>query len=160
MKTLIIYYSLSGRTRAVATVLTKELGADVEEIRCKRYAPGFRGSVRAGYDSWRGRLPLIEPLSDTPSRYDLVLIGGPIWARHPATPVRTFLRQEASRLPGVAFFLTHGGSAAQRALHEMEQLAARPPIATLVVREADARKGNFGVAVSSFASTLRMSKAA
>ena len=76
MKTLVVYYSLSGTTRAVATALAKELGADLEEIRCKRYAPGFSSALRAGYDSWRGNLPPIEPLSRAPSRYGLVVVGG------------------------------------------------------------------------------------
>jgi hypothetical protein len=160
MNTLIVYYSLSGTTRAVAAALAQELGADIEEIRCGRYSLGFWGFLRAAYDSWRGNLPAIEPLVHAPSRYDLVLIGGPIWASHPATPVRAYLRQEASRLPSVAFFLTHGGSAGQQVLREMEQLIGRPPITTLVVREGEVRRGTFSSAVFSFAATLRMRKSA
>ena len=160
MHALIVYYSLSGTTRAVATALAKELGADIEEIRCTRYSPGFWGYLRAARNSWRGKLPSIEPLTHVPSRYDLVVVGGPVWAFHPATPLRAYLRQQASRLPGVAFFLTHGGSAAQQSLGEMAQLAGQAPIATLIVREADVRQGKFNPAVSSFAATLRVGKAA
>jgi flavodoxin len=159
MKALVVYYSLSGTTRTLATALAKELGADIEEIRCGRYSPSFWGFLRAGYDSWRGELPAIEPLSHAPSRYELVAIGGPIWAWHPATPVRTYLRQEGSRLPAAAFFLTHGGSAAERCLREMEALSGAAPKATLVVREIDVKRGNFAPAVSSFASALRKGKA-
>jgi flavodoxin len=57
MKTLVPYYSLSGTTRTVATQLAGDLGADIEEIRCKRYLPGFWGYLRAAYDSARGNLP-------------------------------------------------------------------------------------------------------
>jgi hypothetical protein len=155
MKALIVYYSLSGTTRSVAAALARELAADIEEIRCSRYSPSIWGAIRAGYDSWKGNLPAIEPLSRAPSQYEVVVIGGPIWAFHPATPVRTYLRQESPRLPAAAFFLTHGGSAAQRSLREMELLAGQPPKATLVVREADVKAGTFGSAVSSFASALR-----
>ncbi len=114
MRALVIYYSLSGTTRAVATALAQVLGADVEEIRCARYSPGIWGALRAGYDSARGKLPAIAPLARTPSRYELVVIGGPIWAFHPATPVRAYLQQEKARLSTVAYFLTHGGSAGRR----------------------------------------------
>lgn len=155
MSMLVAYYSLSGTTRTLATALAKELGADVEEIRSDRYAPDVWGSIRAGYDSWLGNLPPIEPLVHLPSRYALVVLGGPVWAFHPATPVRAFLRQEGSRLRNLAFFLTHGGSAAGRTLREMARLAGRSPIATLVVREADVKAGSFGSAVSSFATALR-----
>lgn len=160
MRTLVVYYSLSGTTRTAATALAKELGADIEEIRCGRFSIGFWGFLRACRDSWKGNLPPIEPLTHAPSGYDLVVIGGPIWAWHPAPPVLAFLRQEASRLPGVAFLLTHGGSAAQRSLGEMQRLAGRAPLATLVVRAADVAQGKFGPAVSSFAATLRTAKAA
>jgi len=155
MSYLVIYYSFSGITRAVATALADELGADTEEIHCGRYSPGFWGSVRAAWDSWRGHLPIIEPLAHVPSRYEFVVVGGPIWAFRPATPVRAFLREYT--LPGarLAFFLTHGGSAARRSLHEMERLAGRAPIATLVVREADVKNGTFVPAASSFVAALR-----
>ena len=160
MKTLIVYYSLTGTARAVATALAQELGADIEEIRCTRYAPRLSGVVRAIYDTWRGNLPPIEPLLRALSLYDLVVVGGPIWASHPATPVRAFLRQKRSQLPSVAFFLTHGGSAGERSLGEMQSLAGLAPKATLVVREVDVKNGKFASAVSSFASKLAKSKAA
>ena len=155
MNALVVYYSLSGTTRKVAATVAKGLGADIEEIRCERYSSGFFGFIRAGYDSWKGRLPPIKPLSKPLSRYGLVVIGGPIWAFHPATPLRSFLRNEAPKLGEVAFILTHGGSAAEQSLREMEQLAGRMPKATLVVREVDVRTGKFVSAVSSFVSSLR-----
>jgi flavodoxin len=76
MNALIVYYSLSGTTQAVATALAKDLDADVEEIRCDRYSPSFWSRVRAGYESWKGSLPTINPLSHAPSHYELVVIGG------------------------------------------------------------------------------------
>lgn len=157
MATLIVYYSLSGTTRTVATTLAQQLGADIEEIRCRRYA-GFWGSLRAVYDAWAGKVPSIEPLNRPLSDYDLVVIGGPIWVFHPATPVLAFLGREAARLSTTAFFLTHGGSAGPESLRAMEQRAGRAPVGTLLVRAADVKSGKFRSAVSSFASTLRAAK--
>lgn len=155
MKALVAYYSLSGKTHTVASALAKELDADIEAIRCQRYAPGFWGSIRAAYDSWRGYLPLIEPPTHASSAYDIVAIGGPIWAWHPAAPVRAYLQHQGPKLPAVAFFLTHGGSPPEPSLREMERLAGKPPKATLVVREADVRSGKFAPEVASFAATLK-----
>ncbi len=158
MKTLIVYYSWSGWTRLVAVALAGELGADIEEIRCGRYSPGFWGRMRAILDGWQGDLPQIEPLSHLPSSYDLVVIGGPIWVFRPATPLQSFLRQESSKLPEVAFFLTHGGSAGKQSLREMQTLAGKAPVGTIVIRDIDIKNGTFVRAVSSFAESLRGSK--
>jgi len=160
MKALVVYYSLSGTTRVVAEALAKELPADIEEIRCGRYRRGFSGFIRAGFDSWAGRLPPIEGLTHAPSAYDLVVIGAPMWVFHVATPVRAYLKQEAGKLSRAAFFLTHGGSRADKAFHEMEALAGLPPKATLVMREADVKSRRIGSAVSSFATALQNSKVA
>ena len=86
MRALVIYYSLSGNSRAVATALANALGADIEEIRCSRYAPGIWGALKAGYDSVRGKLPPIAPPTHSASRYELVVIGGAhlgLSSRHP-----------------------------------------------------------------------------
>jgi len=160
MKTLVAYYSLSGTTRPVAAALAQKLNADLEEILCARYHPRFFSYIKAGYDSWADRLPVIQPTKYPPSLYDLVVIGGPMWAWRAATPVRTYLRKEAGRFANVAFFLTLGGAPAEKAFSEMEVLAGRVPIATLVVRQADVTNEEFGPAVSSFASALQMMKAA
>jgi hypothetical protein len=79
---------------------------------------------------------------------------------HPATPVRAYLKLEHSRLPRTAFVLTHGGSAGERSLREMEQIAGKAPLATLVVREMDVRAQRFASALSSFEAQLRKAEAA
>ena len=160
MSTLIVYYSLSGNTRTVATALAKQLGADIEEISCPRYTTGFWGFLKAAGDSWKGRLPAIRPLLLDPSRYGLVIVAGPIWAFHPSTPLRAFLQQYAGELRDVAFVLTHGGSAGEQSLRQMEQLVGKPPVARLTIREADIKSEKFHLAVSALAASLQTKKAA
>jgi flavodoxin len=155
MKGLVVYYSLSGNTRSVATALARDLAADTEELRCPRYASGVWGYMRAGFDSWKGNLPAIEKLSHTPLQYELVVVAGPIWAFHPATPIRTFLKQERTRLPRVAFLLTHGGSAGERSLREMEKIAGQAPVANLIVRQQDVKGRTFASSLASFEAKLQ-----
>ena len=157
MRALVVYYSLSGTTRVLAEALAKELAADIEEIRCTRYRPGPWVFVKGVFDSLAGRMPPIERPTHAPTTYDLIVIGGPIWASHPAPPVHAYLQHEAGRFSNAAFFLTHGGSSPEKALGEMETLGGVAPKATLVVRESDVKSGRFSSAVSSFAATLRKS---
>ncbi len=154
MTTLVVYYSLSGTTRAVAEALAKNLGADIESLRCDRYN-GVSAWFRAPYDNWTGYTPPLAALSHDISRYDCVAVGGPIWFWRPAAPIRSFVMKEASRLPDLAFFLTHGGSAGEKSLKEMEQLAGKRPLASLVVRAAEVKADAFRSKVASFASALR-----
>jgi hypothetical protein len=155
MKTLIVYYSLTGRTRALAQALVQELGADSGEIECARYRPGFWAYVKGSYDSATGRLPAIDSPGGSPSEYDLVVLAGPIWASHAAPPLRAYLRMQDGRFSSVAFVLTHRGSPPDKALRELRTLAGVVPIGALVVRESDIRTGAFKRAAVAFADTLR-----
>jgi hypothetical protein len=157
MRTLVVYYSLAGTTRSLAQALARELGADIGEIRCPRYQPGPWGFLRAAWDSVAGRLPPIEAPELTVGAYDLVLVGAPMWASHPATPVRAFLRREAGRLPPrVGFFLTLGGSPAAKALDEMAALAGRRPVAAVAVRDKEVKSGEVAAALAVFRQTAKV----
>jgi hypothetical protein len=160
MRALVVFYSLTGTTRRVARALAAELGADLEEIRCPSYYRGFFGFWRAGYASWKSKIPEIGPPQHDPSKYDLVVVGGPVWAWNVCTPVRAYLTRAAGRLPAVAFFVTVGGVGFEQALATMEALAPRNPAATLTQRTEDFNRGTDHTATASFAAALRRTKAA
>ncbi len=160
MKILVVYYSLSGNTRRVATALAEALGADLEELRCDRYARSFLGVIRAGYDSWKGALPPLEPPSRAAADYDLAVIAGPIWSWRAAPPVRAWLTAERERLRRFAFLLTHGGAGAEKSLRELEEIAGRAPAAALVVKEKDIKSESFAEALRAFAAELSASASA
>jgi flavodoxin len=155
MRTLVVYYSLSGATRTLAQAIAHEIGADLEEIRCGRYRLGPWGYLRAAYDSLVGRLPAIEAPQRRPADYDLVLIGAPIWTAHPATPVRSWLRSYGGAIRKAGFFVTLGGAPADKTFREIGALAGRAPLATLAVRDKDVKAGNVRAAVESFVAALR-----
>jgi flavodoxin len=160
MKILVVYYSLSGTTRRVAEALAKELGADLAEIRCERYRLGPLGFIKAAYDSWADRLPAIAVPQNPSAVYDLIVVGGPMWAMRVATPVRAYLRQEAGRFARVAFLMTLGGAPSDNAFREMEALAKRPPVAMLALSDRDLKAGKLAASVQGFAAGLKARQAA
>ena len=160
MRALVVFYSLTGTTRRVAQALAAALGAEMEEIRCPKDRPGFFGFWRAGHASWRSKIPEIARPERDPSHYDLVLVGGPVWAWNACTPVRAYLMREVARLPVVAFFVTVGGVGFERALATMEALAGRKPAATLVLRTEDFKRSGDQAAIADFTATLHRSEAA
>lgn len=155
MRALVVCYSLTGTTRRVAQALAAELGGELEEIRCPRYRPGLLGSLRAGHDSWRSLIPEIESPANDPSQYELVVVGGPIWAWNASTPVRAYLTRTAARLPAVAFFATAGGAGFERAFATMEALAGRQPTATLALAAEHFKEGKDPAAIAAFSAELR-----
>ncbi|QSX77778.1 flavodoxin family protein [Agrilutibacter solisilvae] len=116
---LIAYYSMGGNTRRVAEEIRAATGADMEEIREPKPRRGLRGVVGALFDATLRRRPAILAGAHAPADYDLLVIGGPIWASRLAAPVRTFAERNATQAKKVAFFCTEGGKGAD--------VAGRPP---------------------------------
>lgn len=131
--TLVAYYSMSGNTRAIANEICDALGADIEEIREPHARHGVVGVMRGLFDAVLRRQPPILPFDHDPASYDLVVLGGPVWAGRMAAPVRTFAKQHAMQAPQIAFFCTEGGRGAETAFADLESLCNHAPKATLVV---------------------------
>jgi hypothetical protein len=96
----------------------------------------------------------------SPSNYGHVVVAGPVWAHHPATPIRALLHEFQTQLPQVAFLLTYGGSGAEQSLREMEAIAQRRPIATLALRQNDIKADRTAAQLSAFAARLGKAEAA
>jgi flavodoxin len=134
---LVVFYSRSGFTRAVAHALAEALGADLEELADTKNRAGFLGYLKSGLDGALGRLTELKPLSKRPGNYDVLVIGTPIWNASISSPVRTFLRQHKAALKQVAFFCTYGGSGNERVLGRMAALCGKAPLGTMAVRDRD-----------------------
>jgi flavodoxin len=156
---LVVNYSRTGHTRLVAEELARALHADSEEIRDSGDRDGVLGYARSALEALFGvsceiRVPVLDP-----ARYDLVVIGTPVWNASVSTPARTYLWLERDRLPRVAFFVTHGGSGSGRALAQMRALAGKAPLATLVVREREITGSAHHAKVARFAKSIAGSAA-
>src|ERR1035438_9280213 len=76
-----------------------------------------------------------------PTRYDLVIVGTPVWGWSLSAPVRSFLSNHARRLPKVAFFVTEGGGGDRRVFEQMAQAVAAAAVATLALAQRDVERG-------------------
>jgi flavodoxin len=96
MKTLHIFYSYTGHTKAIAQKSAAEGPADnVEILDVKR--PGMFKAYTAGcYASIKGKAWPIKPLGADLSAYDRLVLLSPIWAGNVPPAVNSFLEN----LPG------------------------------------------------------------
>ncbi len=160
MKALVVFYSRSGTTREAAERIARRLGADLEEIHDPTDRRGIRGWVRSILDARRERKPPIAPALHDPSRYDLVVVGTPVWDAHVSAPVRAYLSLHAGALRKVAFFVTEGGRGEDRVFRDMRELAGRAPMATLLLLQRDVERRRDAPAIDSFVRMLQADGAA
>ena len=99
-KTLVVYYSATGSTKAVAETIANTAGADLFEITpVDHYTSddlnwtddNSRVSVEHNDESKRD-VPLTKTTPDNWSDYDTVFIGYPIWWGIAAWPVNNFVK--------------------------------------------------------------------
>jgi flavodoxin len=155
MKVLVVFYSRTGHTRALAQRIAAALGADIEEIADRVDRRGVLGYLRSGRDAWLGRRSEIVPPANDPGKFDLVLIGTPVWNMSLSSPARSYLHDQAARLPQVAYFCTLGGSGAARVFRQMQQACGKAPRATLARTERQLAQADLTQAVEEFAARIR-----
>jgi flavodoxin len=129
MKSLVVYYTRTGKTKVVAEAIAAQLGADLEEIVDLKKREGKIGWIMCGKDASRKSLTEIAPTKKVPADYDLVVVGTPIWAWSPAPAIRTYFSQN-NNLSGkkVALFYTFDSDMKQAG----EKTKALLPNATIV----------------------------
>ena len=117
MKTLVVYYSLTGKTDIVAQTLAAELNADlrrVEDIETPSVSWWFY--ISAGFAAKRGKEAEIKPIDTSLEGYDRILIGSPVWGGCPSTPINAFIARTDFTGKEVLLFMTMGGDDASGAL--------------------------------------------
>lgn len=123
MKTLTVFYSLTGNTKKLAQTVTAAVKGDLLEIKLKKELPQnkFLKYFAAGRQLMKKEIPQIMPLDIDPHGYDLVFIGTPVWAATFAPAVRSFISRANLRNKNVALFCARGGDAPGTALENLEK---------------------------------------
>ena len=127
MKTLIVYFSATGTTKAAAQRLAKEFNADLYEITPEvSYTDAdlnwrdknSRSTLEMKDKSSR---PAIKGHCDNIADYDVVWIGFPVWWYTAPTIVNTFI--EAHDLSGKVLnvFATSGGSRVEGSANDLKK---------------------------------------
>jgi len=88
---LVIYYSRTGTSFAIAGALSQALACEREEIRSKKYRY-YLGVLTCVFDQLLDREDEIETLTRDSGAYNPIIIVSPIWIHKLASPVRTALK--------------------------------------------------------------------
>ena len=92
-KVLVLYYSQTSNTKAVAEEIATRLKSDIEEITLvEPYDTAFQATIeRCKADREKGITPEINPLKSNVADYDIIFLGYPIWFGTYAPPIASLL---------------------------------------------------------------------
>jgi flavodoxin len=122
MKTLVVYYSRTGKTRFVAEKVASELKAEIEEVVDLKNRSGRFGFLKAGYDATRGNKTEIAETQKLPSDFDLIVVGTPVWNSRPASAISTYLQRNDFAGKKAAVFCTNEGMGEEKAVDRTKAL--------------------------------------
>lgn len=131
-KTLVVYYSQTSNTKAVATEIATRLGADIFEIvPMEPYDGDFKATIDRGKKELdEGILPAIQPITVDVAKYDIVFIGYPIWFGTYAPPIATFLNQVDLSGKKVVPFCTFGSGGLESSIKDLTKAVPNAKILT------------------------------
>ena len=109
-KSLVLYYSQTGATKAVAEELQNRLGADIDSIiAVEPYSGTYDETITRCQKEMEGNiLPEIKAISADISKYDTIYIGYPVWFGRYARPMMAYIK--SAKLDGkvIVPFFTFG----------------------------------------------------
>lgn len=125
-KMLVLYYSQTGNTKAVAEEIANKLGADIEEITmADPYDPDFQATIdRCLKEREQEILPTINPVKADLANYDVIFLGYPVWFGTYAPPVITFLNDADFIGKKIVPFCTFGSGGLESSVKDL--VAAEP----------------------------------
>ncbi len=113
-KVLIVYYSQSGNTKAVAEQIRSKFGGDMYEIELATpYPSDERETIEiVGRQRDGGVLPELNGAVGNMDEYDVVFLGTPIWFGTASLPVLSFVEgHEWAGKTVIPFYTCGGGNA-------------------------------------------------
>lgn len=114
-KALVIYYSKTGNTKAVAQMIQARTNSDIYRIETvKAYPMKTPESIEIPKQELEsGNLPDLKGTPPDLSGYDMIIIGSPVWWYTVSTPIMRFLKEVDFAGKKVAAFNTNAGGVGQ-----------------------------------------------
>ena len=117
MKSLVVYYSLTGKTRLVAETIAEALNAtllEITETKMRKRGPSLYAI--GGFEARMNKGSRISPIDADLEQYERVFIGSPVWNSRPVPAINAFIYstdfEDRSAIP----FFTMAGDNSETAL--------------------------------------------
>jgi flavodoxin len=118
MSKLVVFFSQTGRTKAVAEGIAEELRVPIESITC----PQGKARIKPLRSHWRDSdLPVISSRIQNLDAFQEIILGGPVWAFNIAPPLLSFVQKMSWKGKKVILFITEAGMGGRRALKTLRE---------------------------------------
>ena len=117
MKPLVVYYSLTGKTKLVAQATAEALNAtllEIEETKPRKRGPFIY--LTGGFAAMTNKRSKINSIDVDLNQYNTIFIGSPIWGSRPVPAVNSFIHRTNFEGRDVIPFFTMGGDNSEKAL--------------------------------------------
>jgi flavodoxin len=120
MKALVVFYSLTDKTKLVSQTIAKALNATLLEIEeTKPRKQGFLKYLTGGYAAIRNKGTDINPINVDLKQYERIFIGSPVWASRPTPAINSFIYTNNFEGKSIVPFFTMGGNNSDKALQNI-----------------------------------------
>lgn len=123
-KSLIVYYSLTENTKAVAEEIKKQVNGELMRIETVEPYPEVYDEVLDVVEAQReeGELSTIVKQDVDLSDYDSIFLGTPIWFGEPALPVEKWISENELAEKRIYPFFTSGSSSINESMERYREL--------------------------------------
>ena len=140
-KTLIIYYSRSGKSEILAKDLQSKIGCDMDKI---EYATKNHISFfGAGFEAVSKKTVKIKGANHSPGDYEKIIFITPIWASALSTPVRSYMAENKANIKSYSLIATCGSSGLEGTIKDAGNIMQKEPDNSEMYRSAQIAKGDY-----------------
>ncbi len=123
---LVIYFSRTGNTEAVAIEIATRYQADLVNLKADDYDDDLSGSIKANIDAWKNeRISVINPEVLDMAPYNIIFLGSPIWWYRPAVPLWTFVEKNNFQGKSIVLFNTFNSRFKAAYIEEFQKLVEK-----------------------------------
>lgn len=120
MKSLVVFYSLTDKTKLVSQAIAEALNAELVEIEeTKRRKRGFLTYLTGGYAAIRNKGTDINPINFDLKQCETIFIGSPVWASRPTPAINSLIYTSNFKNQSIIPFFTMGGDNSDKALQNI-----------------------------------------
>ncbi|MDR2623824.1 MAG: flavodoxin domain-containing protein [Methanobrevibacter sp.] len=121
MKTLILYYSGTGKTEIVAKTLSSQLSGDLLKVTDHKERNSFKSRIRSAIDAFRENKTKISPKKLDLDDYDLIYVGTPVWMTNPVPAIITAIDTYNFKGKNIVLFATMKNVGGNKAIKRMDE---------------------------------------